>query len=178
MQWEWQRVMLDSTRALLAPASCQYSRSVRTITHAVAYSHPADRAPAKHTIIVSDPSSSPIIHRASTTDLHALDPSVEAAHNVARIRRLLEVGAFGFEDLVFHRRQPLVKLALLLKDLSQVGTQGFVVGSSGLVGGVVARLRLAGRDVFCHDERRQVWMRRCARSDGGVARSPTLLAVV
>ena len=64
------------------------------------YSHPPDRTSTEHPVIVSHPPSPPLV-RGPTTDLHTLHPAVEAADDVARIRRLFEIGALALEDLVF-----------------------------------------------------------------------------
>lgn len=92
----------------------------RTAVGSFLLTHPAHAAPTEHAVLVAhSAASSRALDGAATANLDALDPAVKSAHDVARVRSLLQISAFQLKDVVLDDGQLLVQLALLLERLAE-----------------------------------------------------------
>lgn len=107
-QSAWVHVKAYSSPVLLVPVPISLASSpTKTPPSQQTHPHPTNTTPREDSILIPNPSP-PSIIRNPPSDLHILDPAVEAPHDVARVGRLFQVHALGLVDLLFQRGELLV----------------------------------------------------------------------
>lgn len=112
-----------------------------------AYPDPRHGAPGKDTVFVADSDSGLAIIDGLLVSSYddTLDPSIEAAHDIASTVGLLEVAALHLVNVVFNRLQLLVELSLLDQGAFERGSQTLIIRTTRLV-----RVGYARRRVISH----------------------------